>query len=292
MLERFLGRNDPRPRAYTLMELCELWRAAAAYDPAIGLRLFATYTPQDWHPLAYVTQLCAHVDEAIDCFARYGQLTSNIVRASRVEDRGLVGVELDLDAPEDLRRHFAEHFSVVGITQIRRGTGSAILPTRVDFKFARPPYHSLYQQWFGDNVRFGSERGRILFAPEVLRMPMRAANAAVMDVICSELDRRLSLRRRLDGCAGNVAAKVRGTLLRNALAPSVEEVARALGQSSRTLSRWLADEGITYRGIVDQVRLEVEQLLELQGLTRGEIAVQLGFGGTAAYLRARKRWHT
>jgi AraC-like DNA-binding protein len=120
---------------------------------------------------------------------------------------------------------------------------------------------------------------------------MQTANSALMELICGELDRRLSLRRRLEGCAGKVALKIRASLLRDAVAPSLENVGRALGQSPRTLRRWLGDEGITYRAILDQVRLELEQLLELQGLTRGEIGARLGYGDTAAYLHGRKRWH-
>ena len=103
MLERFLRRADSRPRDYTLLELDELWRRAAAHDPAIGLHLFGTYTLQDWHPLAYLSQLSANVGEAIDCWVRYGQLTSNMERTTRIEDGGLVGLELDLDAPEQSR---------------------------------------------------------------------------------------------------------------------------------------------------------------------------------------------
>ena len=40
----------------------------------------------------------------------------------------------------------------------------------------------------------------------------------------------------------------------------------------------------------DLVRAELDQYLALQGLTRAQIADRLGYGDTAAYLHARKRW--
>lgn len=292
MLERFLHQADPPSRAYTMLELDELWRRAAARDPAIGLHLFATYTQKDWHPLVYLAQLCAHVGEAIDYGVRYAPLISNMERVSRVKDGGLVGVELDLDAPKQLTRYLAEHYSVMTITQLRRCTGTTVVPSRTEFTHARPPYHALYRQWFGNNVKFGTDRGRMFFTREVLRRPMQAANAAVMELISSELDRRLSLRRTLEGRAGKVALKVRSSLLHHGVLLSLEDVGRELGQSPRTLRRRLADEGITYRALLDQVRMEIEQLLEHEGLTRGEIAVRLGYGALAAYLHARQRWHS
>ncbi|MCY1380543.1 putative HTH-type transcriptional regulator [compost metagenome] len=72
--------------------------------------------------------------------------------------------------------------------------------------------------------------------------------------------------------------------------PSLESQAQALHQSPRTLRRQLEEQGLTFRQLLDQVRAELEQQLELQGETRSEIAFQLGYSDLAAYLHARKRW--
>ena len=71
---------------------------------------------------------------------------------------------------------------------------------------------------------------------------------------------------------------------------SLEEVAPALHLSTRTLRRRLQDQGLNFRQLLDLVRAELDQYLALQGLTRAQIADRLGYGDTAAYLHARKRW--
>ena len=73
-------------------------------------------------------------------------------------------------------------------------------------------------------------------------------------------------------------------------APSLETQAQLLHQSPRTLRRRLEEQSLSFRQLLDQVRAELEQYLELQGNSRTQIAAQLGYSDLAAYLHARKRW--
>jgi AraC-like DNA-binding protein len=110
-----------------------------------------------------------------------------------------------------------------------------------------------------------------------------------MEVLRQELDRRLAQQQRLSGWAGRVAQGIRQNLLAGQ-APSLETQAQALHQSPRTLRRRLEEQGLSFRQLLDQVRAELEQYLELQGNSRTQIAAQLGYSDLAAYLHARKRW--
>ena len=74
--------------------------------------------------------------------------------------------------------------------------------------------------------------------------------------------------------------------------PSLEEIAAQLHLSPRTLRRRLQDQQLNFRQLLDLVRAELDQYLALQGLTRAQVAEHLGYGDTAAYLHARKRWAT
>ncbi|MNN66685.1 hypothetical protein D3C81_1822760 [compost metagenome] len=60
----------------------------------------------------------------------------------------------------------------------------------------------------------------------------------------------------------------------------------------RTLRRRLQEQDLGYRQILAAVRTELEQHLELQGLSREQIAEQLGYADSTVYLRARKRWRS
>jgi AraC-like DNA-binding protein len=73
--------------------------------------------------------------------------------------------------------------------------------------------------------------------------------------------------------------------------PTLEQIARRLRMSARTLHRRLDQEGTSFRRILAEVRREVaaRHLREPQ-LAVGEIAFLLGFSEASAFHRAFKRW--
>src|SRR5471030_1786632 len=78
VLERFLDSQAQHKSAdYSLVELDQLWREAARIDPAIGLKLFTLFTPQDWHVLVYLCLYSPDVASALQYWARYAPLASD-----------------------------------------------------------------------------------------------------------------------------------------------------------------------------------------------------------------------
>jgi AraC-like DNA-binding protein len=67
--------------------------------------------------------------------------------------------------------------------------------------------------------------------------------------------------------------------------------ARALGMSRRTLQRRLAEQEVSFAGLVDEVRRELAlHLLEKEKLEVKQAAFRLGFAQPSAFSRAFKRW--
>jgi len=72
--------------------------------------------------------------------------------------------------------------------------------------------------------------------------------------------------------------------------PTVEQTARALDCSPRTLQRRLHDAGITYGDLLDQVRAQVAcRLLEDPSLHLYEIASAVGFADASSFSRFFRR---
>ncbi|AZE49614.1 hypothetical protein C4K04_3945 [Pseudomonas chlororaphis] len=290
VLERVLQRQTRGDRQdYNLLELEQLWRLAAERDPAIGLHLFGEFTPQDLHVLAYICLYCPDVRGAMQCWADYAALASDMDSLKLVGDGDLLGVELCIDAPARLTRYVVEHYCVMALTQIRHGTGQVVRPVRACFSHSRPAYHEEYRQWFGDNLEFDCLRNCLYYDQATLRLPLLTRHAGMQALLRSELDRRLAQRVQLGGWTGKVAASMRDSLARGVV-PSLENQAEALYQSPRTLRRRLEEQGMTFRQLLDQVRAELEQQLEFLGESRAQVAAQLGYSDLAAYLHARKRW--
>ena len=72
--------------------------------------------------------------------------------------------------------------------------------------------------------------------------------------------------------------------------PTIQQVAKALATSVRTLQRALAEEKCSFRGLIEQARREEALVLERAGLAEEEIAQRLGYAEPASYRRARARW--
>ena len=71
---------------------------------------------------------------------------------------------------------------------------------------------------------------------------------------------------------------------------SLEDVARTLAVSPRTLQRRLADEGTSWRGELDAVRRVRATALLREGATRDATAERVGYSGSRALRRALGRW--
>ena len=68
-------------------------------------------------------------------------------------------------------------------------------------------------------------------------------------------------------------------------------IAKALGISPRTLSRRLADEGVTYAEVVDDLRRTLAmQYLKDPSISLSQIAWLLGYEGSTSFNHAFRRW--
>ena len=72
---------------------------------------------------------------------------------------------------------------------------------------------------------------------------------------------------------------------------SIELGAEIAQTSPRSLRRWLAQEGTSWRQVVDRVRLEAcAPLLLSPSITLAEISARLGYSDPAHFTRAFQRW--
>jgi AraC-like DNA-binding protein len=71
----------------------------------------------------------------------------------------------------------------------------------------------------------------------------------------------------------------------------VDDVARSLGMSKRTLARKLSDEGLNFTEVLQQLRRDLAvRYLDDRKLHVSKIAWLLGFNDVSAFTHACKRW--
>jgi len=229
---------------------------------------------------------------AIDIALRYGygHLSFVFTRPWAEERRNEVHIVLDADElPSDVRaflieRDLAAHFALT--RQILGPSTQVRVETTLDTNRAR----QLASLLSGYEVIAGCGRDAIILPAGILDRPLPLADAYALERWKQQCDALIARHADHRQGAGVIAA-VRAAILRDpGHMPSLEEIARGLGISPRTLRRQLADHDSSFRSLVDEVRKLIAQDLLKTGAGVADVAYRMGYADTASFIRAFKRW--
>jgi AraC-like DNA-binding protein len=147
--------------------------------------------------------------------------------------------------------------------------------TRVVLPRPAPADLAPWQQLFTVAPEFGAHHGALTIDAALLTRPLRTADEAVRQALGSGYT---------ESIVDQVRAHVREWIRE---APEADEVARALGLSTRTLQRRLGEEGTSFRDVVLAVKIDVaKELLDQPQLSIAEVANAVGFARVPAFSRA------
>jgi len=144
------------------------------------------------------------------------------------------------------------------------------------------------EQWFGGRVRFGQPRNEIVAQTDLLAQPSLYGDPALCEILAEHARNLLGARPVPFDLAAAVRAEVAEILPLHE--PALAPLAARLAISPRTLQRRLAEQGISFRTLVDDVRRERCRGLLQPGIPLEEVSSQLGFSEPSAFHRAFKRW--
>jgi AraC-like DNA-binding protein len=189
-----------------------------------------------------------------------------------------------------LDRHQIECWSTGLLRLCRELTGLRLVPSRVRFIHQRGEDQAAeLSKFFGKVIAFGAPVDDIAFPRNVADARIRSADPYLNKLLLDYCEDALSHRKR----AGTFRASVE-----NAIAPllphgkaSVEEIARQLAMSPRTLARRLSEEGTSFSDVLEGLRNDLAaRYLGEKEFGIAQIAWLLGYQETSAFSRAFKRW--
>lgn len=168
-------------------------------------------------------------------------------------------------------------------------SGRNDLVKRVEFEFTAPSYREQYNQYFNCELQFGAERNAVVLHEWALEMPSLHRCASTHQGLKQLAERELE-RVRLGLSFREVIERAIGPLLKGQT-PTLDMVAHRLNMAPWTVRRRLNVEGISFQQVLNDTRRDLAvSYVRDTTLTLGEIAFLLGFGSTAAFQRAFKRW--
>ena len=163
------------------------------------------------------------------------------------------------------------------------------LPKAFSFIHKEPGYRAEYDRIFGVPLIFGSHMNAILFGEELLSVRVPPVNRHVSRLLTREAD---MLLKRLDN-SKSTRGRVEDLLIPmlHTGEARIETIAGKLGLSRQTLFRQLRSEGVTFEGILDDLRhRRALYYLRSKKLPVTKTAYLLGFSDASAFSRAFKRW--
>jgi AraC-like DNA-binding protein len=290
--------QPPQPdRHIPAARYVELWDRVVRelHDPLFAARTGMAFELEALEGFGFLAMSCATLAQA---YERTRQVRSlyNVGSGWELEAAGpgLMRMRWEpwllADAPEAGRRAVNEYQVGEMLASVRTLVGDRrFAPTRLCFRHPPGVDPQALAPVFGVCPEFDAELDGFEVPAEVLERPLALANSALRAYFerqCQEAAERFEADAALTG-------RVRREIIAgmNGQVPSMQEVARALGLSVRSLHRGLEAEGVRWSELVDGVRSEfARRYLARPSLNIGEVSYLVGFSDTSAFFKAFKRW--
>jgi AraC-like DNA-binding protein len=292
-----------------LEDLDEPEAVVAAWDEIVAVRRLLARLPDDvgvgvdvgsrfklTHAglLGFAAMSCATLREMFDIDMRYFSLTMLHIDLKLFDGARDCVLELNVDhLPADVRRFFIERdlaaiVSTVGAFAyevVERYADKVTAEVSLD----RDVLSRLLTLVPLENIAFDRAHTRLHFPRAMFDEPLPQADAHTLELCMAQCDVLMQRNEQRRG----ITAVVRSKLFRESgRFPSLPDVAAELDVHPRTLRRRLADEGTSFRALLNEARstLAVDLLCNV-GLTVEEVSKRLGYTDTSTFCHAFKRWH-
>jgi len=292
--ERYDMRADAARMAFSdFTRLCD-HAAEVLHDSSFGLHVGQSIKPGHLGPEGVALMSCTTVREMVERSTRYSTLVFDACRNEFVE-RGEECVRYwhsNLPDGAPLGRLQDEMNMALWITLARWLTGRPDLALRwVSFRHARPSDVREHEALFRCAVQFGAPATALAFDARFLDLPLPQANVAVRRVMDALCERLLTEQGSISDPPW--LASCRSAILRSFErgVPSLTAVASAVELGPAQLRAHLSKHGLTFRGLVDDLRRQLALgYVRDPAFRLVEIASLLGFSEQSAFQRAFKRW--
>jgi len=264
--------------------------ADALQDDFLGFHLARDYDPRESGLLHYVLNSSALLGDALRRVERYSTIVNEGI-SLRVREGKELSVAFRYVGVGRLSDRHQIEFWVTGLVRgCRQLTNRHLLPSCVKFVHRRNGGAAALEKFLGCDVEFGADTDEVAFPGTVKQMPVVCADPYLNKLLIKYSEEARSHRE-----AGSFTCRV---AVENAITPLLphgraraDEIAGQLGMSLRTLERRLGSEGLTFGGLLSELRANLAKryLLE-EDLTISKIAWLLGYQDVTGFTHAFKRW--
>lgn len=282
--------SEPEARVPVLSQIEFLQLAAEALrDELLGFHLARDSDLREAVPIFHLMASSETLGDAFDRAFRYGPSVNEGIRLHRRPNSFAIEFEY-VGIRRLMDRHQIEFWVTASLRLSRLFTGRELIPLYVGFLHQHEGDISEMERFFGCALDFGAPKDCISFDIQDARLPLLSADPYLNkflvdyfeDAISGRQTTRQSLRTRVENAI--TPRLPQGTM-------TINNVASDLGMSVRTLSRRLADEGLTFSTILEELRSSLAtRYLQNNNLSISQIAWLLGYSEVSSFAHAFQRW--
>ena len=263
------------------------WTYQALSDPAMPLKIAAHVRPANMGLLGYVASCCSNLGEA---FARLQQFENLVYSVNALE----VALESDQiilrwGAERGRPGHWVDSVAIgVLVAFTQHLIAKPVYPRRVHFINPKPVNPGDFDAFFQCEVGFEGNCTEVVWPANLLEMPLKSPD----HVRRSMLDQQACLLLRQVKAGEESIPGLQKALQESVTAgvPSLNEVARRLCVSTRTLQRRLQEQNSSFRDELEKVRVEMaKNCLQAGEFSLADIANFLAYNDQSAFTHAFKR---
>jgi AraC-like DNA-binding protein len=258
-------------------------------DEAFGLHMGDLTNPTSYNLTALLVGHATTLRESIASLQRFYRLLTDQPFLRLVEDQTTATLLYEGGHRASPARRFRVELTMTNLLKLLRLYDPQARPRVVAFDYPAPGYKAEYARVFGGAERFEQRFSGIVFDRRLLELSHVNGDPELHATIVSHAERRISTLSNNAEYTERVRRHILGG--RTPGRHDMQTVARALGLSARSLRRRLAEEGTSFRDVVDSALGALAlRLVSNKDQPIEAVAQAMGFSHPNAFHRAFKRW--
>jgi AraC-like DNA-binding protein len=258
-------------------------------DPALQLVAPTILPFGAYRVIDYMVAASATVGDGIRRFARFFGLIADAMELTIEAGPHQRGLRLALADGGPVPSVYVDYVFAALVGRIRMRIRPELRVARVELRRPAPPETTPYTDTFRAPIRFDADGDVLWFDADEWSAPTSNADEALARIL--EEHARILEQRSPAGVDTFMAGVQQAIVAALPEGGGINDVARTLHMSVRTLQRKLVARGATYRHVSDTLRRQLaEGYLIERGVSVAEVAFLLGFSDQTSFHRAFRRW--
>ncbi|EKF73700.1 AraC family transcriptional regulator [Alcanivorax hongdengensis A-11-3] len=257
-------------------------------DPALGLLLGQQLTLTAHGLLGYAAISSDNLGDALRLLERYFRTRTRLCIPRLEPGSQWVRFCLAESMPlGPIRETYLEVVTAALVGGIRYLLGDRFRDATLELPYPAPHYAERYRALLDMPVQFNAEVAALRLPASLLDEPFTLADRASRQMAAQKCEEELQKLEADQDWASRVRARL---MQAEGMLPSLEQLAGSFHVTSRTLRRYLNALGVSYRSLLEEVRMAKAMRYLQANITVQQVANKLGYADPSNFARAFRKW--